>query len=284
MNGNSYTSDGQKSEVLQTALSALTPIVQLLLDAGINTHQLAQYVRGLAVTECSARLVQSGQKPSVSQIAAATGLARSEVRQHLANQLSVRQLATIAPRRTDRVLTAWRSEPEFLKPDGQPQPLRYTGTSPNFRELVRKHGGDIPPRAMLKEMRISGKVTEISSGQFLPSAQTTIASENQIDQLRSFGTKLNSLGDTLLTNLRAHPQQPRFENLGLAKKLTPSQATRVRRDLTRRCTVFSQGIERYLLDIAKEHPEQPTTQEGVAIGVIVALVEQPSQNVAEPQK
>ena len=272
-----YITNDEKAEVLQTALSSLRPVIALLLDAGINTQEVTRYVRQLSVAECAARQIRAGKKPSVSQIAAATGLSRPEVRQLLKSDTRPHEAAPIFPRRTDRTLMAWRTETEFLKADGTPQPLSYSGSSPNFSDLVQKHGGDIPPRAMLKQMHDSAQIVEISPNVFLPAPLSVRSSEGRRDQLRAFGSKLAALGETLLFNLHEHPIQPRFEQISYVKGLTPAQATRVTRDLNRRCTAFSQGIERYLLDVEQETPLNQETHEKVAIGIMLAIVEKHDQ-------
>lgn len=54
--------------------------------------------------------------------------------------------------RRERLLTAWMTEAQFLTSSGEPKRLRLDGRKGSFPSLVRKHGGDVPPRAFLREL------------------------------------------------------------------------------------------------------------------------------------
>ena len=267
-----------QSVALSAALAALQPIVALLLDAGINTNEVTRFVRWASVDEAASRQRRLGKKPSISRIAAATGLSRAEVSQLLANPPPPSGIANLAPRASDRVIAGWMSDPDYLEPTGKPKPLAYADGRCTFSDLVHAYASDIPPRAMLNEMIATKRVTEQAEGTYIPTTSTVRASLSQADAISGFGAKMNALGSTLLQNLRDVDRRRLFETLIHVADVDHAKIPKVAKELARRCRTFSQGVERYLLDQTSsglppghEHGER-------TLGVIIAVVESQAAN------
>ena len=261
-----------KATTLAAALSALEPIIALLLDAGINTNEVTRFVRWAFVTEAASRQQRSGKRPSISRIAAATGLTRPEVSQLLECAPPTAGPIELAPRASDKVVAAWLSDPDYLEPAGKPSPLSYSDGESNFSNLAHRYAPDIPPRAMLKEMIASGVVVETPAGTYALSESMTYPSVSQHESLAAFGAKMNGLGWTLLRNLRSPERHGAFETLASVDSINEVVIPKVSRELTRRCRTFAQGIERYLLDqVSDDAPREPDLDEQ-SIGVIVAVI------------
>jgi hypothetical protein len=178
------------------------------------------------------------------------------------------------------VLAAWTSDPEFIFEDGKPRPLAYTDLNPSFSELVRKHGPDIPPRALLKELVASNLVSDLGDGTYLPGRPESASRPPQEEAIQDFGAKLNALGLTLLRNLQARDSKPLFEAMTITSNLPAGLSAKVARELDRRCRTFSQAVERFLLDQTPE-PSHPDTQRPrQEFGVMVAVVEKTTASSA----
>ncbi|MBS0373498.1 MAG: hypothetical protein JSR73_02890 [Proteobacteria bacterium] len=266
-----------RATALNAALTALQPVVALLLDAGINTNELAYFVRWAAVQEAATRQRSLGKKPSISRIAASTGLTRAEVSGLLDTKIPSASSLELAPRTADKVLAAWQNDPDFLEPNGRPRILSYADSPPSFSDLVHKYAPDIPPRAMLKETIAAGLVAEVASDRFRPSTTPVTQTISEKDALTAFGAKMNALGATLLNNLRASPQRSLYESLVHVAEITDSAVPKVTKELERRCRTFSQSIERYLLDQSLSDENQSQTATDKTIGVIVAIVRNPTK-------
>src|SRR5262249_5344580 len=93
-----------------------------------------------------------------SRVAAQTGLTRAEVRKLLASNI---QLDTRARSDTpmERVLAGWRRDPYFSGRAMGPNPIRIAGRARSFTNLAKKYAGDVPYRAVLKELERSGAVS-----------------------------------------------------------------------------------------------------------------------------
>lgn len=84
-----------------------------------------------------------------------TGLTRVQVRQF------ARQSEPIPPATRDRiegVVEGWMFDSDFLTPARTPRRLSTKGGSSGFAALVRKYGGDIPSRSVLRELERNGYV------------------------------------------------------------------------------------------------------------------------------
>ncbi|MCX7056057.1 MAG: DUF6502 family protein, partial [Proteobacteria bacterium] len=184
----------------------------------------------------------------------------------------------LTPRPTDRVLAAWTNDPDYLERDGKPKTLSYGDSSPNFSDLVKKHGPDIPPRAMLNELLASKLVSEISIDRFTPSSPSSAPRPPQKEAIRNFGAKINTLGYTLLRNLRSLEKKPLFETMTLTSTLAASVNARVARELERRCRTFSHAIERFLLDQGSAETPNEKTSDRCELGVMIAVVEKNPSN------
>jgi hypothetical protein len=262
-----------QATALSAALTALQPIVALLLDAGINTNEVTRFVRWASVYEAASRQRPSGKKPSISRIAAATGLSRAEVSQLLASTPPSSGGIDLTPRTSDKVIAAWLSDPDYLERNGKPRQLPYSEGKYSFSELVRRYAPDIPPRAMLNEMLASNFVFELPEGRYAPAPPGSHASLSQTDAITEFGAKISALGSTLRSNFAASGPGQKFETLVHVSNIQDGEMPKITKELARRCRTFSQSVERYLLDHASGKSAPESTMGNQTIGVLVAVVE-----------
>ena len=160
------------SAQLETALdtathAALFELARLLVSAGYGFGAFAQHAKQAFVEAAGEVLARQGTRLNRSMIAASTGLTRGEV----AALLRTKQRMPHSSRRISRaarLAAAWRSDQAFrgrslaIK-SAQPSAGKAT-IAPTFDELVRLHGGDIPPRAMQAELLRSGLAEKTRDG------------------------------------------------------------------------------------------------------------------------
>ena len=150
---------GEGDPATSSFVRAARPLARLGISAGIGAGILAECVEAACVL-VAAETAQYGNRLNASQIAAATGLTRPRVRELLAAHTGsfVQQPVPPATRRykssrLQRVIDGWRSDPQFLNAIKRPRRLAIEGTRRSFRALVREHGGDVPPRAVLRGLQ-----------------------------------------------------------------------------------------------------------------------------------
>jgi hypothetical protein len=151
--GRSYrvgiSSSGRLDDYLVHILASLA---QLLLRNGYGYKRVSKLSRIAFVQAASTLDSAPGKKMSIAQIAAVTGLTRLEVSRLRRNENQTSRDHSEPPNRAISVVTGWISDSSFLDENNSPRSLRFAGTR-SFAELVRRYSGDIPARAMLREMK-----------------------------------------------------------------------------------------------------------------------------------
>jgi hypothetical protein len=172
-------------KVLRAAIyRLLRPLVRVTLRHGLAYGSFAEIARKAYVEEGLDLLRRDGRRPTISAVAAMSGLTRKEA-SRLASEDVVDGDATSNDQRYNRavrVITAWALDPRFVGDDGEPRVLPPDGDI-SFATLVREYSGDVTPTAMLATLESSGTVRVAESGvellnrAYLPT-KTPVASLN----------------------------------------------------------------------------------------------------------
>lgn len=132
-------------------MELLTELAGVLLKAGVSASEFerAAKIGFVAAASRVARLRNS--RVNKSAVAAMTGLSRAEVKR-LSECGIADSVDQKCRQRALRVLDGWRSDPDYLDSRGLPRPLPLQLKGMGFADLVRRYSGDIPPRAILREL------------------------------------------------------------------------------------------------------------------------------------
>lgn len=151
----------------------LSEYARYLLAAGLSYSQFIELARSAYFKAASESATFRNRRVNQSAVAAMTGLTRVQVRE-LATRGAVS--AVVKQGRIARIIEGWTTDPRFLKADFSPRRLSLVVKPGGFADLVRRYGGDIPPRATLREMARNQYVS--MQGQFVrldPKAHETRA-------------------------------------------------------------------------------------------------------------
>ncbi len=137
------------SAALHSLLARLGP---WMLDEGVTADRLRDIAGDVLLNVSAVRSRLKNGRVNASQVAAATGLTRTEVRARLNRPQvkSARRLVSID--RVSRVVMGWKGDARFATTRGHPRSLTVGGRKREFEQLVRLHSGDVPPRAVLDEL------------------------------------------------------------------------------------------------------------------------------------
>lgn len=155
------------STVRDTLLGAcqnfMKPIARFLLRNGIGYREFSEVAKSAFVQVATDDYGVRGRPTNVSRTAVMTGLTRKEVKR-IREKLSDDD-KTAQPRlgRPAQLLELWHHDDDFIGQDGLPRILKMEGPD-GFRNLVRRCGGDVPPGAILTELKNAGAVEESSDG------------------------------------------------------------------------------------------------------------------------
>ena len=124
-----------------------------LLKGGVTAHQISEFAKEAILRAAIANAQMSTGRTNHSRVAAVTGLTRAEIRKRLSQPGATKKLPARALDRSSRVISGWRRDPAFLNSRGRPRPLALDDQVKGFPALVRRHSGDVPPRAILETLK-----------------------------------------------------------------------------------------------------------------------------------
>jgi Family of unknown function (DUF6502) len=188
----------------------LRPLIKLLLRNGIAYGTFAELTRKVYVDVGFDDFKGSSKRPSVSSVAALTGLTRKEVKRlrELKSPNSV--IEDQRYNRSVRVISGWLNDPSYLKDDGTPETLVMEGHSHSFSALVKQYSGDIPSSAMLSVLE-AAKCVKQSEGHVELLQHAYIPEGDPEDKINILGTDVAELIGTIDHNITSDPGQLRFQ-------------------------------------------------------------------------
>jgi len=145
---------------LSTALYAiLKPLIGLMYRNGMAFGEFSRLAKLAYIEVIEKELMEATQKATTSQIAISSGLTRKDVgnlRKELTPDSDPKK--HVKQNRATRVISAWISDPEFCSSLGKAKSLNIQGDHGTFEKLVAQYSGDMPYRAMLKELLRIGAI------------------------------------------------------------------------------------------------------------------------------
>lgn len=183
-----------KQTVRDSVAELLQALAPTLVESGVTAHQIADLAKDALIAAASPGARMASGRINHSKVAALTGLTRVEVRIRTSPRSKPRQTPIRALDRSARAVAGWTRDPQFLDKKGRPMRLTLRGRFSGFQSLVRKHSGDVPPRAVLEALKAKGLV-EIVDGavQLKPT---------RVSQQASTGTALLELSPYLENLIR----------------------------------------------------------------------------------
>jgi hypothetical protein len=220
-----------KTVLVRSAFRLFTALARVLLRYSISAQEAEQLLRRAFVEVAARDHGLRGRPTSKSRIASLTGLSRKEVASlleqpaHLTSQRA-------APNRAIRVVSAWTREPAYQN-GGDPAPLPLSGAGATFESLVVRYSGDVPYRAMLRDLQRTG-IVDLRDGTVHLVERAFVPRGDDLALLPLVGEEPAALLQTIDYNLQAGDRPRRFQRkaaftaldeIGL-QKLTAFAATR----------------------------------------------------------
>lgn len=264
-----------RQRLLKVVFEVMRPFARSLLRVGIGYKEFSEIAKMAFVDVALSEYGIRGRTTNVSRVSVMTGLSRRDVarmRRRIAavgpDELTVRSKAP-------DVLHFWQIDPDFLTTDGRARDIPFDGDGMTFRELVRRYAGDLPPGALLKELRRVGAITELSSELLRLEKSYFIPEAHEERLLLSLQRSVRGLLSTLAHNCNIERDTPgRIERIVYSESLTSDQIDLLRARLRARIELFTRELDSEFASLEREGNMRVSGAEGTEIvGVGVFYVE-----------
>ncbi|MFZ5621500.1 MAG: DUF6502 family protein [Pseudomonadota bacterium] len=192
-------------------LRILRPLVRILLRHGVSHRTFSELAKWVYVDVAATEFALEERKQTTSRVAVITGLTRKDVARLREQTQPDARMHSERYNRAARIIGAWLREPAFRAPDGTPAVLPLQGGEASFQELVRRHSGDMPPRALLDELVRVGAVRLEADGGVRLLSLGYVPHSDVAEKINILGTDVALLLATLDHNLESGGRPPRFQ-------------------------------------------------------------------------
>jgi hypothetical protein len=265
-------------EKMQHALEAavtnvLHALFRLLLRHSMSYTAFDELARRAYVEVAMKDFAIDGKKSTISRASILSGLTRKEVRRllsppaHAAAESGVERY-----NRAARVLTGWVRDPEFLDAAGEPRTLALDSPK-GFAELVRRHSGDMPARAVLDELHRVGAVEWLDDKHVQLHTRAYVPAGSASDKLDILGQDVAALIATIDHNIQHGTGDPRFQRKVMYHAIPRSDLPAFRKLSATQAQSLLERMDRWLqvrdrVDAARNDEESAaTSRRRVGLGI-----------------
>jgi hypothetical protein len=195
--------DLSASALQRAVLRVMRALARVLIRNGLTLPAFVELAKRAWVDVALGDFTIPGRKPSISRASLLTGLTRKDVQRLVdARGDADAEAARAAPdHRAARVIAGWVYEADYGDA-GAPRDLAFDGDGATFSTLVRRYGGDVPPRAVLDELLQVGNVERLEDGRLRLLTRFYLPRSNDAARLGILGTDVAWLIGTIDHNLQ----------------------------------------------------------------------------------
>lgn len=265
------------TRVLRALNALVRPIVRICLRVGISTGELRALVERAFVSEAVQFLRERGERASLVNVSAVSGIARQAVR-----QLMDAPLDDVMPRsdtqvhRAVRVLWGWHGDPEYCRATGEGLELDIVGPAPSFEALVKRYGGGVTYQSILERLAASGCIELVGQSKGGRGRVRVLRSDLHADGGAPETTDdlLLLLGDALrlASQLQRDAAVPELTSRTLSVAVPLSAGPIVSARLRRRTELLMQSMDEALQDVAVSPERVGNGDVGPMLEVRVSLL------------
>jgi Family of unknown function (DUF6502) len=223
----------------------LRPLVKLLLRNGVAYGTFAELARKVYVDVAFDDYNGSRKRPSVSSVAALTGLTRKETKRLREIDSPKTVVEDQRYNRSVRVISGWINDPQYQEQDGMPADLPIEGGANSFSSLVKKYSGDIPSSAMLSVLEAANCVNVVNgSAQLLQHAY--IPEGEPDEKINILGNDVAELIATIDHNLISSPENLRFQRKVSNVRIDPAAVAKFQQLSARKAQRLLEELDAWL--------------------------------------
>lgn len=236
-----------KKAALTACRLLLRPLVYLLIKSGVSWREFSEVAKTSFVEVATDRFGIRGRPTNASRVAILTGLGRREVARQRELLAASETAEPTYLNAATRVLAGWHQDPDYVDAAGEPRLIAANGAAPSFEDLCRRHAGDIPASALLKELRSVGAVSRGDDAGLRALSRVYIPLRVDPAKVLRAGSVLEDIGGTVVHDLICPPRQPlRFERRAANDRIAQRHLAEFRRFLELEGQGFLERVDDWL--------------------------------------
>jgi hypothetical protein len=248
----------------------LIPLARWLLRSGVTWAEFAELSKEAFVDVARRDYGIQGRPTNSSRVAMLTGLSRREVTRVRDVLLGERPAPEPPESRFSQVLSGWHLDAEFVDAAGQPKVLPAKGAQGSVEALLKRYAGDLPHRALLKELGRRKLVAKAGRDAFRVLERDYIRGPGDPDIVRQLGVALHDHAATLAHNVDPErTDEPRFEAMATTTRLAPRYARLFADFVAKNGREFLEEMDAWL---ARHEVKEPNDSGGIRIGIGMYLI------------
>lgn len=246
-------------------IAALKPIARLCLGRGIKVQQFFDAAKHAFIAAAEEEVERLETKPSVSRIAAMTGLQRKEIKR--LQDSGAYENSSVAHFLL-RVLGLWSQDRTYRDPQtGSPRPLSLAPEKNEFAQLVASVSTDLSPYTALFELERLGAIKKGEGKVYLLSASLQISNDAQ-EGLRLLSEDIAYLVSCVSQNIDSRSTVPNLHARTQYDNISPNATEEIRRWLLERGASFHAEVRAYLSRFDRDlNPALDTSPRRVTVTV-----------------
>ncbi len=242
----------------------LAALFRLLLRHGMSFTAFEDIAKRVYIDVALREFTIPGKKPSISRASILSGLTRKEVQRLVAGAdtgaPSAQSDEHEHENRAVRVLSAWTRDADFLDEQGQPRVLDQNDGDASFADLVRRHSGDMPVRAVLDELLRVGAVKRLPDGGLQP-VQRAFLPRSAADKIDLLGAEVADLVRTIEHNIEHGDTDPHFQRRVMYHEMPQSLIAEFRKISATQAMALLVKLDRWLAAKSSQADAAPKTSE-----------------------
>lgn len=236
----------KQSVLTLSLLKLLNPLVKLLLRNGIACDAACELVKSVYIEVAKNDFAIPGKKQTISRISTLTGLPRKDISKLIDNENPDIESLNQKYNRAARVITGWARDSDFQNKNGQPKDLELENGENDFKTLVKKYSGDIPPRAIRDEL-LRVNLVEITKLGKLRLVQRAYLPNDDTERLAILGTDVSALIQTIAHNVSDKNEKPLFQRKVAYTSIPIESLDIVRTQLSNKAQSCLEQLDKLLL-------------------------------------
>ena len=251
----------------------------MLLRSGFGAGELIRAAKQASVRAALIEVIPLGSRVNVSRLSVATGLTRKEISSLLGRSLNAKSLPekSTLEQRAWRVLRGWHTDPKYRERSGRLAALPFAGKQKTFSALVRRYGGDVTPRSVLRELERIKVVTKTRSGTLRLHSRSLHSRSLLIQQLSDVARIFRDFAATVAANDQEGSSRGFF---GFKDAVVPTldQAALFQHTFAERGAILLESFEQWQKGQTRTlRRTLPSTKAKVRVGLGVYLVQDSSK-------